>query len=109
MSDWLTKLDESLFLLSTNPLKLCYIEENEKSYQNTYENFESFYNKEQIFLNDYVILGLQSNASKVDIKIQYKKLMRKYHPDLTKDKKDEYTELAKKINGAYDNLMKSNT
>ena len=107
MSDWLTKLDESLFLLSTNPLKLCYIEENEKSYQNTYENFEFFYNKEQIFSNDYVILGLQSNASKVDIKIQYKKLMRKYHPDLTKDKKDEYTELAKKINGAYDNLMKS--
>ena len=114
MSEWLTKLDESLFSLSTNPLKACYNAESKKSYQNTYENFESFYNKEQMcsnkneLINDYTILGLKPNTSKIDIKIQYKKLMRKYHPDLTKDKKDEYTELAKKINSAYDNLMKLN-
>ena len=54
--------------------------------------------------NAYIVLGLSSNSSETDIKIQYRKLIRMYHPDLTKDKQEEYTEIAKKINWAYNKL-----
>ena len=36
----------------------------------------------------YNILGLDKNASKEDIKKAYKKLAKKYHPDLNKDNKE---------------------
>ena len=115
MSDWLNELNKILFLFSSYPLQPCYNKENERIYRNTNEDFDYSYKKEQIFSNEndltdnYAVLDLKSDASKIDIKIQYKKLMRRYHPDLTKDKKDEYTEIAKKINSAYDNLLKSQT
>ena len=112
MSDWLNKLNKILFLISSHPLQPCYNKENERMYRNTNENFDYSYKNEEVFSNEnefidsHTVLGLSENASKIDIKIQYKKLMRRYHPDLTKNKKDEYTEIAKKINGAYDCLMK---
>jgi len=37
----------------------------------------------------YKIMGLQSNASDKEIKLAYRRLARKYHPDLNKDKQAE--------------------
>ena len=53
--------------------------------------------------NLYDILGVNKNASETDIKSQYRKLARKYHPDLNKDNK-EAAEKFKEISGAYDIL-----
>lgn len=49
----------------------------------------------------YVLLGVQKNASKDEIKKAYKKLAMKYHPDRAPDdKKKEYEEKFKEINEA---------
>ena len=47
----------------------------------------------------YKILGLSKTATLDDIKKAYRKLAKKYHPDLNPDPKAE--ELLKKINMAY--------
>lgn len=53
----------------------------------------------------YQTLGLQASASKQDIKTAYRRLVRKYHPDVSSDINAE--EKIKKINEAYEIL--SNT
>ncbi len=53
--------------------------------------------------NLYEILGVNKTASQNEIKSQYRKLARKYHPDLNKDNK-EASEKFKEISGAYDIL-----
>lgn len=56
----------------------------------------------------YAILGLNKNATDDEIKKAYKKLAKKYHPDLNRDKSEEDKKAAeaqmKKINVAYDIL-----
>lgn len=51
----------------------------------------------------YQILGVSRNASQEEIKAAYRKLIRKYHPDLNGNSKTS-TEITKKINEAYQNL-----
>lgn len=53
--------------------------------------------------NLYHILGISKDASEVEIKSAYRKLARKYHPDLNKDNK-EAAEKFKEISCAYDIL-----
>ena len=53
--------------------------------------------------NLYDILGVSKSASQNEIKSQYRKLARKYHPDLNKDNK-EAAERFKEISAAYDIL-----
>ena len=53
--------------------------------------------------NLYEILGVSKSASESEIKSQYRKLARKYHPDLNKDNK-EAAEKFKEISSAYDIL-----
>ncbi|MBR5599604.1 MAG: J domain-containing protein [Alphaproteobacteria bacterium] len=53
--------------------------------------------------NLYDVLGVDKNASEVELKSQYRKLARKYHPDLNKDNK-EAAEKFKEISSAYDIL-----
>ncbi len=53
--------------------------------------------------NLYDILGVNRNATEAEIKSQYRKLARKYHPDLNKDNKDA-GEKFKEISSAYDIL-----
>ncbi len=53
----------------------------------------------------YKILGVKRNASEKEIKSAYRKLARKWHPDLhTGKKKNEAEEKIKKINEAYEVL-----
>lgn len=51
----------------------------------------------------YEVLGLQKGASAEDIKRAYRKLAKKYHPDLNPDNK-EAEENMKEVNGAYEVL-----
>ena len=53
--------------------------------------------------NLYDILGVSKSASQAEIKTQYRRLARKYHPDLNKDNK-EAAEKFKEISAAYDIL-----
>lgn len=53
--------------------------------------------------NLYHILGISKTASETEIKSAYRKLARKYHPDLNKDNKDA-AEKFKEISCAYDIL-----
>ncbi len=53
--------------------------------------------------NLYHILGVNKEASEAEIKSAYRKLARKYHPDLNKDNKDA-AEKFKEISCAYDIL-----
>ncbi len=53
--------------------------------------------------NLYDVLGVAKTASEAEIKSQYRKLARKYHPDLNKDDKSA-AEKFKEISAAYDIL-----
>ena len=54
--------------------------------------------------NLYDILGVSKSASDSEIKSAYRKLARKYHPDLNKDNKEAAAEKFKQISCAYDIL-----
>lgn len=65
--------------------------------QNTTSRWES--------KDPYTILDLPVGASKKDIKLQYRKLMKIYHPDLaSKDEEVKYTQITQKLNEAYSAL-----
>lgn len=51
----------------------------------------------------YDVLGVSKSATATEIKSQYRKLARKYHPDLNKDNK-EAAERFKEVSAAYDIL-----
>ena len=52
----------------------------------------------------YEVLGLNKNATDDEIKKAYKKLAKKYHPDLNPDDKKNAEEKMKELNAAYEVL-----
>jgi curved DNA-binding protein len=56
------------------------------------------------YKNYYEILGVNRKTSKEDIKLSFRKLAKKYHPDANKDDTSSDT-IFKDINEAYDTLM----
>ncbi len=54
--------------------------------------------------NPYEILGVKENCSDEELNSAYKKLAKKYHPDLNKD--PEAPKMMVKINCAYDEILK---
>ena len=55
-------------------------------------------------MNYYEILGVERNVSQKDLKKAYKKLARRWHPDLNKDNLKVAEEKMREINVAYDTL-----
>lgn len=58
-------------------------------------------------MNYYEILNLSKNATQTEIKHSYKKLVKKYHPDLYLGDKNFAEQKIKQINEAYDILSNS--
>lgn len=58
--------------------------------------------------NPYKVLGLNEKATLEEIKISYKKLALKYHPDRNKNNKEESESKFKEISKAYTILLKNN-
>ena len=56
----------------------------------------------------YAILGVEKTANDDELKKAYRKLAKKYHPDLN-DGDNRYEERLKDINEAYKNLSDANT
>ncbi|MGD9568995.1 MAG: DnaJ domain-containing protein [Sedimentibacter sp.] len=58
----------------------------------------------------YEVLGLQRGASKDEVKSAYRKLAKKYHPDMNENNplKDLAEEKFKEIQSAYDEIMNGN-
>ena len=54
----------------------------------------------------YDVLGVSRDASKDEIKKAYRKLSKKYHPDINKS--PNATEMFQKINDAYEFLSEGN-
>lgn len=79
-----------------------------KSAKNDKENHSSkqFYSKPN--QNYYSILGVNSNATKEEISIAYRNMIKKYHPDKVANLGQEFQELAilktKEINFAYQKI-----
>ena len=53
----------------------------------------------------YEVLGLEKNAGKPEIKKAYRKMARKYHPDMNKDNTKESEERFKEVSEAYEILV----
>ncbi|MDX1296084.1 MAG: J domain-containing protein [Sulfurimonadaceae bacterium] len=51
------------------------------------------------------LLGLHDKATLPEIKIRYKNLMKKWHPDKHADNVDEANQMSMKINEAYEIVM----
>lgn len=49
----------------------------------------------------YEVLGIDKNATEADVKRAYRRMARKYHPDLNKEHPKEAEENFKKVNEAY--------
>lgn len=56
-------------------------------------------------MSPYQVLGVSECASKEEVKVAYRRLMKQYHPDLHPDKREVYEEKTKKLNTAYDAIM----
>ena len=54
--------------------------------------------------NHYKVLGVKANEDTETIKIAFKRLASKYHPDKNRNN-SEYTELFYKIKNAYEEIM----
>ena len=60
-------------------------------------------------MNYYEILGVKTDATQTEIRQAYKKLIKKYHPDVYTGNKQKAEEISMQINEAYDVLSNVNS
>lgn len=74
----------------------------------SYENLGGYQRERQI--SPYEVFQLERDASREDIKKQYRKLSKKYHPDITqnlpKKEREEAQQKMRELNSAYEQLKK---
>lgn len=56
-------------------------------------------------MNHYEILGVPKNATTQQIKAKYKKLVKQFHPDMSKDDKEDNSKYFNEITNAYKTLI----
>ena len=80
--------------------------EQKQEQRQEYERQEKKYEKQRSSKKEYyVILGISINATQDEVKIAFRKLAKKWHPDLHKSKDPTFSEeMMKKINQAYEVL-----
>ena len=87
--------------------KTEYKEKQHSNYNKKRKFTDSFFSKS---VNAYIVLGVDKNASKTEIKKAYRKLVKLYHPDKLLNKNELYRKKAKErfneINEAYEYIVK---
>ncbi len=78
---------------------------NDYNNQNTYSNVNNVGFKEK-YEKSLAVLGLDTSADIYQVKLNYRKLAKKYHPDINKD--PNATEMFTKVNDAYEFLSEDN-
>ncbi|KAF2956954.1 DnaJ domain-containing protein [Marinitoga sp. 38H-ov] len=76
---------------------------NEKRYYNHQENYNNLRRQYDYYRN---LFELPENYTKEELKKKFRELTRKYHPDKCHDNREKCEEQFKKINEAYEFLLK---
>lgn len=74
--------------------------------QNSYQNYQPTNSFKEQYEASCDVLGVSYTADKYEIKLNYRKMAKMYHPDLNKE--PDASEKFKKINNAYEFLSDSN-
>ena len=89
-------------------------EEENYSQQDSYDSYQEEIIEDdiaseyqQFFSSSYYeVLGVSPNDDFVTIKKKFRKLQRRYHPDLNMDKSEFYTKISQNLNKAYEYFQK---
>tara|TARA_Y100000994_G_scaffold249344_1_gene260488 strand:+ start:1926 stop:2630 length:705 start_codon:yes stop_codon:yes gene_type:complete len=75
-----------------------------------FSSIQAMFSKNKDINNSYEILGIKKSASDDDVKIAYRKMVKKYHPDKLKDVSNDVLKLAKEkfqsVKDAYEHIKK---
>jgi len=80
-------------------------EDYRRHYNNT-SNSQNYYDSRQKYDYYRSLFNLPENFTKADLKKRFRELTKKYHPDRCADNKEKCEEQFKKINEAYEFLLK---
>lgn len=102
------------FYIKSSVIKGGFKEEDGKSSQkkksHSGKNSKFYQQFFAISSNPYFILGISNNSSNAEIKKAYRELVKKYHPDLSMNKSEQFRkeimEKVQEINKAYESIKK---
>lgn len=100
-----------LMYVQSLKLEMSVLKGDKAYWKNAFENLNARHNvllaaisKDSKKESPYHILGLQNNASLQEVKNKYRTLLKRFHPDINKEK--DSAEVFRKIQDAYKTIMK---